>query len=91
MAVAGIVVPGHPVAQSLPIYEPAHGEWTKERWQDILRGKLALAIFGVVEYDTGFPDVPGELGFAFEFEPGSNIGDYASRFEEANAPGYNYY
>jgi hypothetical protein len=64
--------------------------WTRDDWRDLLTDQRRLCIWGVIEYDSGFPNKPGKLGFGFEFDGTGLHGTYGERFAATDAPGYNY-
>jgi hypothetical protein len=63
---------------------------TNAEWRDIVTGALPLAVYGAIRYETGFPGLFGETGFAFTFDPNAVNVPENRRFVIANESGYNY-
>jgi hypothetical protein len=59
-------------------------------WRDIVTGSLPLSVYGAIRYETGFPGVYGETGFAFTYDPDVVNVPENRRFAIANESGYNY-
>lgn len=81
-----------PVAPDASVTLEAHIplDWKHDDWRDLLQGKKTLSIWGVLNYETGFPDVAGETGFGFEYVCTAPHSSYGERFAATDAPGYNY-
>jgi hypothetical protein len=63
----------------------------QNEWKQVRAGIRPLAVWGIIDYSTGFPDVPGELKFGFEHDSAmTHIGTYWRRFRPTSAPGYNF-
>ena len=63
---------------------------TADDWKSILYGRKTLSVWGIIRYDSGFSEAPGEIGFGFEFDPSHASGGYGERFSLIDLPGYNY-
>ena len=86
----GPVVPGHPIAMA---GYPIDAEWPQANWKSLMNGTLRMSVWGIIHYQTGFPNTPGEIGFGFDFDPtlkGGKFDTYGKRFIPTEAPGYNY-
>jgi hypothetical protein len=64
--------------------------WTNKEWTELRHGIRRMNIWGVVNYHTGFVDVPGETGFGFDYIPSATHPSYGERFAATDASGYNY-
>jgi hypothetical protein len=64
--------------------------WTTVNWGELLKGQRNLSVWGIINYDTGFPDIPGELGFGHEYVATAPYSNYGERFAATDAPGYTY-
>jgi hypothetical protein len=83
---AGTVAAGVPatIGTEVPV------KWDAETWKQIRSGETRLNVWGVIQYETGFPGTLGETGFGFDYVPTHPDGSYGKRFALADIPGYNY-
>jgi hypothetical protein len=60
---AGPVAPNE---GSVLLQAPIDAGWTPDDWDAFSVGAKPMNLWGIVDYDTGFPEVKGETGFGFE-------------------------
>jgi hypothetical protein len=65
-------------------------KFTKEHWRKVLSGDLPISIYGVIRYETGFPEIKGETGYGFTYDHADTGRKDTERFSIANTRGYNY-
>jgi len=85
--VSAVAAPGRAV-QVLASFENV--AFTQADWRSVVIGSLPLTVYGAIRYETGFPGVVGETGFAFTYDPDAVNVPENRRFSVANESGYNY-
>ena len=85
--VSAVAAPGRAV-QIVASFE--HVSLTQADWRSVVIGSLPLTVYGAIRYETGFPGVVGETGFAFTYDPDAVHVPENRRFSMANESGYNY-
>jgi hypothetical protein len=69
---------------------PLETTWGPDEWKALITGKMRFNPWGVIHYETGFPDVPGETGFGYEYDLAHPSQSNAEKFAATDARGYNY-